>query len=96
MENIYFYTVGCPKNEVDTAYMQGSLPGKNYQCLNTPESADIIVINTCSFVEEAATESIEKILELSEYKQKGSCKKLIVTGCLVERYSQDIKKNYLK
>jgi len=91
-KNIYFDTVGCPKNEVDTLTMKNSIDERNFNFLNEPESAQVIVINTCSFIEEAASESIDRILELSEYKKKGSCKKLIVTGCLVERYSKDIKK----
>jgi ribosomal protein S12 methylthiotransferase len=90
-KKIYFETLGCPKNEVDTSYMQGML-NANHTIIETPDAADVIVINTCSFIEAASQESITRILELSEYKKAGTCQKLIVIGCLVERYASDIQK----
>jgi ribosomal protein S12 methylthiotransferase len=90
-KKIYFETLGCPKNEVDTSYMQGMLNEK-HTIIEQPEMANIIVVNTCSFIEAASQESITRILELSEYKNLGTCQKLIVIGCLVERYASDIQK----
>jgi ribosomal protein S12 methylthiotransferase len=89
-KKIYFETIGCPKNEVDTSYMQGML-SKQHTIVEHPDNSNVIIINTCSFIEAASQESIERILELSEYKQSGTCQKLIVIGCLVERYAPDIK-----
>ena len=89
---IYFETLGCPKNEVDTAYMEGMLSQEGFQCIDNPLSAEIIIVNTCGFIESASQESIERILDLSEHKQIGNCKKFIVCGCLVERYFPDIQK----
>jgi len=88
-KKIYFETLGCPKNEVDTSYMQGTLSA-NHTIIEQPDSANVIIVNTCSFIEAASQESIERILELSEYKQ-AQCEKLIVIGCLVERYASDIQ-----
>ena len=90
-QKIYFETIGCPKNEVDTSYMQGML-NVEHTIVKNPEFASVIIVNTCSFIEAASQESIERILELSEYKQTGQCLKLIVVGCLVERYASDIQK----
>jgi len=87
---VYFETLGCPKNEVDTSYMQGII-NENQVIVDHPDSASVIIINTCSFIETASQESIERVLELSEYKQMGSCQKLIVIGCLVERFAPDIQ-----
>jgi ribosomal protein S12 methylthiotransferase len=94
MKTVYIETLGCPKNEVDSEHMQGLLQNNQFICVSQPELAEIIVINTCSFIEAAASESIERILALSEYKQTDKCKKLIVTGCLVQRYASDIKKEF--
>jgi len=92
MKSVYIETLGCPKNEVDSDHMVGFLQNNHFSCVHQPESAEIIIVNTCSFIEEASAESIERILSLSEYKQTGKCKKIIVTGCLVQRYASDIKK----
>jgi len=89
-KKIYFETLGCPKNEVDTSYIQGML-SQHHTIVEQPEVSNIIIINTCSFIEAASQESIERILELSAYKQSGICQKLIVIGCLVERYAPDIQ-----
>jgi len=89
-EKIYFETLGCPKNEVDTSYMQGTL-NANHTIVDQPDLASVIIVNTCSFIEAAAQESIERILTLSEYKQDGNCQILIVIGCLVERYAAEIQ-----
>jgi ribosomal protein S12 methylthiotransferase len=90
-QTIYFETLGCPKNEVDTSYMQGLL-NLNHTIVMHPETASVIIVNTCSFIEAASQESIERILALSAYKKTGQCNILIVVGCLVERYASDIQK----
>lgn len=89
---IGFVSLGCSKNLVDTEMMIGYYKKKGYEIVNNPEDADIIVINTCGFIESAKKEAIDTILEMSEYKKNGKCKKLIVTGCLVERYKEELEK----
>ena len=86
-----FISLGCSKNLVDTEMMIGLFKKKDFEIVNTPENADIIVINTCGFIESAKEEAINTILEMAEYKKK-NCKYLIVTGCLVERYKEELKK----
>lgn len=86
---IGFVSLGCPKNLTDTETMIGLL--KNEYILETnPENADIIIVNTCGFIESAKQESIDTIIEMGQYKQTGNLKKLIVTGCLAQRYSTEI------
>lgn len=82
-------SLGCPKNLVDSEIMLGILDRDKYEIINTEESAEIIVVNTCGFIESAKQESINTILEMADYK-KGGCKLLIVTGCLAERYREQI------
>ena len=88
--NVLFVSLGCDKNLVDTGVMLGLLAEKGYQMVDTEEMADIIVINTCCFINDAKEESIQTILEMAEYKKTGQIKALIVTGCLAERYRQEI------
>ncbi len=83
-------SLGCAKNLVDTETMLGLLHREGFKITNKEEQADILIVNTCGFIESAKQESIENILELAEYKEKGKCKLLIVTGCLVERYKEEI------
>ena len=86
-----FVSLGCSKNLVDTEMMIGLFQKNNFEIVNNPKEAEIIVINTCGFIESAKEEAINTILEMAEYK-KQNCKYLIVTGCLVERYKEDLKK----
>ena len=88
--NVLFVSLGCDKNLVDTEVMLGLLAEKGYQMVDAEEMADIIVINTCCFINDAKEESIQTILEMAEYKKTGQIKALIVTGCLAERYRQEI------
>ncbi|MFR1871471.1 MAG: 30S ribosomal protein S12 methylthiotransferase RimO [Coprococcus sp.] len=88
--NILFVSLGCDKNLVDTEVMLGMLASRGYQMVEDESEADIIVINTCCFIHDAKEESIQTILEMAEYKKAGSCKALIVTGCLAQRYKQEI------
>lgn len=87
---ILFISLGCDKNLVDTEVMLGMLASRGYEMTNEEQEADIIVINTCCFIHDAKEESIQNILEMAEYKKNGSAKALIVTGCMVERYRQEI------
>ena len=86
---IGFVSLGCPKNLVDTEVMLGILGNNGYEIVSNPEDADVIVVNTCGFIDAAKTESIETILEMAQYKNN-KCKLLIASGCLAERYHNDI------
>ena len=88
--NILFISLGCDKNLVDSEDMLGLLDKKGYQIVDSEEDADIIVVNTCCFIHDAKEESIQTILEMAEYKKEGKLKALIVTGCLAQRYQQEI------
>ena len=87
---ILFISLGCDKNLVDTEVMLGMLASRGYEMTNDEQAADIIVINTCCFIHDAKEESIQNILDMAEYKKNGSAKALIVTGCMAERYRQEI------
>ena len=87
---ILFISLGCDKNLVDTEVMLGMLASRGYEMTNDEQEADIIVINTCCFIHDAKEASIQNILEMAEYKKNGSAKALIVTGCMAERYRQEI------
>ena len=87
---ILFISLVCDKNLVDTEVMLGMLASRGYEMTNDEQEADIIVINTCCFIHDAKEESIQNILEMAEYKKNGSAKALIVTGCMAERYRQEI------
>lgn len=88
---VYFETLGCSKNQVDTETMIGILEGEAYMRTNSPEEAELIVVNTCGFIESAKEESIETILTLLENKTHGKCQHLIVTGCLAQRYAEELQ-----
>ena len=87
---ILFISLGCDKNLVDTEVMLGLLASRGYEMTDDERQADIIVINTCCFIHDAKEESIQNILEMAEYKKSGQVKALIVTGCLAQRYRQEI------
>ena len=88
--NILFVSLGCDKNLVDTEVMLGLLNERGYRMVDSEEEADVIVVNTCCFIHDAKEESIQTILEMAEYKKAGTCKALIVTGCLAQRYQKEI------
>ncbi len=90
--NIYFVSLGCPKNLVDSQVMLGLLKNENFQIVDKPENAQVIVVNTCSFIESAKQESIDTILEMASYKDSAQCKTLVMAGCLAQRYSKDLQK----
>ena len=85
-----FVSLGCPKNLVDSEVMMGILSREGYELTPHAAEAEILVVNTCSFIESAQKESVDTILEMAEHKKFGAAKKLIVAGCLVERYRSQI------
>ncbi len=85
-------SLGCDKNRIDTEKMLWYLSNDNYVITTNYSDADIIIVNTCAFIESARKEAIDTILEMAKYRAKGKCKKLIVTGCLIEKYRNDIVK----
>ncbi|RTZ98052.1 MAG: 30S ribosomal protein S12 methylthiotransferase RimO [Deltaproteobacteria bacterium] len=87
-KNVYIVTLGCARNQVDSEVMAGELEGAGWTLADRPESARVIVVNTCSFIESAADEAIDTILALADYKRTGACRRLVVTGCLPERYRE--------
>jgi ribosomal protein S12 methylthiotransferase len=92
MKKIGFISLGCEKNLVDSEVMLGLLSHRGYQITPDQNQADVIVVNTCGFIDKAKQESIDTILEMAELKNSGQCSKLVVTGCLVERYRSEIQK----
>ena len=91
--SVGFVSLGCPKNLVDSEVMMGLLDRAGARLTSRPEYAEILVVNTCSFIDTAKQESIDTILEMARHKTTGHAKKLIVAGCLVERYRDEIRKN---
>ena len=89
---IGFVSLGCPKNLVDSEVMLGTLARQGYTITPDKEEADVLVVNTCGFIDTAKQESIDTILEMVEMKNSGNCKKLVVAGCLAERYRAEIQK----
>ena len=87
-----FVSLGCSKNLIDTEMMIGVFKNNGFTIVNNPQTANIIVINTCGFIESAKEEAINTILEMAEYKKTGKCKILVATGCLVERYKEELEK----
>ncbi|MBQ3145593.1 MAG: 30S ribosomal protein S12 methylthiotransferase RimO [Clostridia bacterium] len=87
-----FVSLGCSKNLIDTEMAIGLFKNNEFQIVNDVKKAEIIVINTCGFIESAKQEAIDTILEMAEYKEKGACKYLVVMGCLVQRYKEELEK----
>lgn len=94
MSRIGFVSLGCPKNLLDTEVMLGALASAGYEITPNEEEADIIVINTCAFIESAKKESIDNILDIAWLKENGNLKGIVVTGCLSERYRDEILKEF--
>jgi ribosomal protein S12 methylthiotransferase len=90
---VYFVSLGCPKNRVDTEVMLGLSGEAGFHVTDAPEKAEVIVVNTCGFIGEAKEESVDTILEMARYKEAGSCKRLVVTGCLSQRYAGDLARD---
>lgn len=87
---VYIKTMGCPKNQVDSRQMAGMLRQDGFCLVDAPQAAEIIILNTCGFVDAAKEESIEAILELAQYKSIGQCQQLIMVGCLVQKYGAEL------
>jgi len=90
MNKLYLESLGCARNQVDSEIMVGRLKKIGWTLTDDPGEAATIVVNTCSFIESAAEESVDAILELAEYKKEGACRRLVVTGCLPERYREQL------
>ena len=90
MKNVLFVSLGCDKNLVDSEDMLGVLTRAGHEIVDDENEAEAIIINTCCFIHDAKEESVETILEMAEYKKAGTCKVLIVTGCMAQRYKQEI------
>jgi ribosomal protein S12 methylthiotransferase len=88
--NVHFVSLGCAKNLVDSEVMMGVLNQRGYDSVEEPDRADLIVVNTCGFLQSAVKEGIDTILSLSAYRREGRCKRLVVVGCMVERYRGDL------
>lgn len=91
MNKVFFATLGCAKNEVDTKMMEGILNPEKYMITDDPTKAEIIFVNTCGFIDAAKEESIDTILELATLKERGNCKFLLLTGCLAQRYPEELQ-----
>jgi len=92
MKKLGMVSLGCPKNAVDTELVLGDLLGDGYEITSSQEEANVIIVNTCGFIEASKKESIDAILEMAALKTEGRCEKLVVTGCLSERYSDELLK----
>ncbi len=88
---VHLISLGCPKNRVDSEVMVGKLQSGPFELVDDPEHADVIVVNTCSFIQSATEESVDTVLRMSRYKSDGSCRKLVVTGCMVQRYGRALE-----
>jgi len=91
MSTIGVISLGCAKNQVDTERMLGLLTEAGHSLSSDPAEADVLIVNTCGFIESAKQESIDAILEMAQYKQGGRCQRLVVTGCLSERYREELR-----
>ncbi|MGH7279772.1 MAG: 30S ribosomal protein S12 methylthiotransferase RimO [Candidatus Rokuibacteriota bacterium] len=89
---VHLTTLGCPKNQVDSELMLGMLAEAGFPLADAPEQAECVIVNTCAFIDRAREESVTTILELAKLKESGSCRALIVTGCLTQRYGREIMK----
>lgn len=83
-------SLGCPKNLVDSEIMLGLLQASGFEITNREQDAEVLIVNTCSFIQDAREESIKTILELAQYKKRGRCRALLVAGCLAQRYPREM------
>ena len=90
--NVSLVSLGCPKNLVDAEVMLGHLPAERFAIITDESQADIIVVNTCAFIRDAQEESVETILEVADQKKTGRCKLLVVSGCMPQRYQEELEK----
>lgn len=90
MQKVSIVTLGCPKNLADSEIIKGLLMEKGYYYEQDPALADIIVVNTCGFIEDAKLESINTLLEMAQYKKTGRCRLMVASGCLTQRYGKEL------
>lgn len=91
-ETVCLVSLGCPKNLVDSEVMLGLLSQKGYALTTDPSKAEILIVNTCSFIRDASQEAIDTVLQMARYKKEGRCRRLIVSGCLPQRYGKVLEK----
>ncbi|HEY6420936.1 MAG TPA: hypothetical protein VIX59_18215, partial [Candidatus Binataceae bacterium] len=91
METVHLLTLGCPKNAADSELMLGALSSAGFEITLDPEAAQVLVVNTCAFIEAAKKESIDAILEAAATKKRGHGKRLVVAGCLSQRYGAELR-----
>ena len=91
MKKVGFISLGCPKNLVDSEVMMGRLKAEGYEITTDASEAETLVVNTCGFIDAAKRESVEAILEAARLKAEGNCRRLVVAGCLVERYRDELR-----
>ena len=89
-KRVHVVSLGCPKNRVDSELMIGLMRGDGFEVVDAPENADVIVVNTCAFIESAKEESIDTILEMADHKAAGTAERLVVTGCMAQRYGHEL------
>ena len=90
MKKVGMVSLGCPKNTVDSERVMGDLASSGFKLTQNDKDAEVIIVNTCGFIESAKKESVDTILEMARHKTEGNCKQLIITGCLAERYGQEL------
>lgn len=90
MISVYLRSLGCAKNQVDSELMCGVLKKEEFQIVDDPSQAEVIIVNTCGFIESAKAESIENILDLAQYKEQGKCRLLLAVGCMAEKYADEM------
>ena len=93
MKNLHIISLGCARNLVDSEIILGSMQAKGYNISDEAKNSEVIVVNTCGFIDQAKQESVDTILEAAQFKEKGSCEKLVVVGCLSERYSEELQES---
>ena len=90
--SVYFVSLGCPKNLVDSQVMLGILNKDQYRITNDPAEAEVAIVNTCSFIQASKEESVDTLLEIADLKKSAKLKFLVASGCLVQRYSKELEK----
>ena len=91
IENVGMVSLGCSKNRVDSEVLLGYLKSAGFKLVQDPKAADVIIVNTCGFINEAKQDSINTALEMAQYKETGRCKLLVMTGCLSQRYRNELR-----
>jgi hypothetical protein len=90
--SVHFVSLGCPKNRTDSEAMLATMGQAGYSVCDSPDEADVVIVNTCSFIDAATEESVDTVLEMSEARERGWKGKLVVTGCMVQRHHENLRK----